>query len=784
MLVLHLAAGFGGPRTNGLFDDVIYNALMFGAAFAVIARALSGRPGRLAWLAMGTGVLSWSLGELYFTLFLEGPSSSSGVSPADVLYLAMYPCMYIALMLLVAEHLSELRVSMWLDGLIGGLAAATLGAAVLLPPIIENMHGEVSSSAVTLAYPIGDLLLLFFTVCALGMTGWRPGRVWLMIAASMLLNTIADATYLYQTATNSWRPNSWLESLWPAAAVLLALAAWTPWTRPVRRRIEDWRLVWVPGLSLLVALGVFVYGNSIGRLPLPALLLAIATVLAVCARLMVTVHENLQMLTTSRRLALTDSLTGLGNRRRLMEDLAHTCRAAEVDVAERWTLVMYDLNGFKRYNDTFGHPAGDALLARLTAKLASVVATHGTAYRMGGDEFCVLFRSSTTVLEGTLIADTIGALSEHGPGFSISAAHGEVQIPAESSHPAAILQLADQRLYRRKDPARDTSAVLALRDVLLQAFHERYPELQVHQQGVGELVLAVGRRMGLDGEDLDVLARAAELHDVGKIAIPDAILSKPGPLDAEEWRFMRRHTVLGERILTAAAALRPVATLVRSSHERYDGDGYPDSLRGEQNPTRLPHHPRLRRLRHDDLRAPLQRRDLRRGGDRRAAPLRRHPVRSRGGRSVPRGARRRQPRARRCRCAHRRRPGAPHWRPGGPRRRPGAPHRRPGGPRRRPGRAAHAGARGDARLGALAIGRLGTPTRARLGSVSPARLGGPRSSWSLASSAARRSGRSQPAPATAPRPASPRRTHCPTGAGAARRSRRMPARASARAGRG
>jgi two-component system, cell cycle response regulator len=123
-----------------------------------------------------------------------------------------------------------------------------------------------------------------------------------------------------------------------------------------------------------------------------------------------------------------------------------------------------------------------------------------------------------------------------------------------------------------------------LRDVLLQAFQERHPDLQEHQRGVGALVLEVGKRLGMSGEELDVLARAAELHDVGKIAIPDAILTKPGALDAEEWRFMSRHTILGERILSAAAALRPVAKLVRSSHERYDGNGYPDGLEGEAIP--------------------------------------------------------------------------------------------------------------------------------------------------------------------------------------------------------
>src|SRR6185295_17327313 len=82
----------------------------------------------------------------------------------------------------------------------------------------------------------------------------------------------------------------------------------------------------------------------------------------------------------------------------------------------------------------------------------------------------------------------------------------------------------------------------------------------------------------------DDIAHAAELHDVGKIAIPDAILQKTGPLDEGEWAFMRRHTLIGERILMAAPALRSVAKLVRSSHERWDGGGYPDGLRSEQIP--------------------------------------------------------------------------------------------------------------------------------------------------------------------------------------------------------
>jgi two-component system cell cycle response regulator len=582
VLMLHTLAGMNGVPRGGIFDHTIYGLLMVASAGTVIARGVVVRAQRNAWLTMGAGLACWCLGDLYYALFVEGPGAAGGsISPADALYVVFYPCCYVALVLLLGAHLRELRIGMWLDGLIGGLAAAAVGAAVVLPPILHGAHGDAASLGVALAYPIGDLLLLVFTLSALGLTGWRPGRVWLLIALAMLCSAVADSGYLYLTATATYHVGDWVQFLWPSSAVLLAIAAWTPWPRPARRRVEDWRLVSVPSFSLLAALGVLIYGNLRGALTPVALILAIATVLAVCVHLMMTVRENIAMLAGSRRLALTDPLTGLGNRRQLMEDLNVACR--RVSSGETWELMLYDLNGFKRYNDTFGHPAGDALLARLSDKLKTVVAPYGTAYRMGGDEFCVLLRDCAERLDA-LTAASVAALSERGPGFSIGAAHGVVSIPPELDDPAAVMQLADQRLYRRKEETREASAVHQLRDVLLQAFQERHPDLQEHQRGVGALVLDVGRRLGMDGEELDVLARAAELHDVGKIAIPDAILTKPGPLNAEEWGFMSRHTILGERILAAAAALRPVAGLVRSSHERFDGKGYPDGLRGERIP--------------------------------------------------------------------------------------------------------------------------------------------------------------------------------------------------------
>jgi two-component system, cell cycle response regulator len=446
---LHATTGLGGSGTDGFFYDGVYNVLMFGSALAVLARAAMVKRQRPAWQAMGAGVLCWSVGELYYSLFIEGTSAEAGgsVSLADAFFLAMYPCFYVGLGSLARERLRRIPVGVWLDGVISGLAAATVAAALILPSILEHATGSAGSIVVSSAYPAGDILLLLFAVGALGVTGWRPGRVWLLIAVSMLVSVIADSLYLDQTATGSYQNGTWLDSLWPMAAILIAIAAWTPYTRPKPRAMRSWETISVPIVGMLSAVGVLSYGNVAHQLTPPVLALAMATLVAVGAHLILTLRENLALLASSQRLSLTDPLTGLGNRRRLLGDLQFVCDTAQASAP--WELILYDLDGFKRFNDAFGHPAGDALLARLTERLRKAVEPHGVAYRMGGDEFCVLFESSQAAREELLEA-SIAALCEQGFGFAVTASYGVVCIPTEGNDPSAIMQLADQRLYRHK----------------------------------------------------------------------------------------------------------------------------------------------------------------------------------------------------------------------------------------------------------------------------------------------------------------------------------------------
>ena len=226
--------------------------------------------------------------------------------------------------------------------------------------------------------------------------------------------------------------------------------------------------------------------------------------------------------------------------------------------------------------------AGDMMLSHLGRNLADAIAPRGSAYRLGGDEFCVLLPADPA-RAAPLLAAASSALTSRGEGFMVDASMGQVAIPWEASNATQTLRLADDRMYAHKGGRRGSARHQA-RDVLMQLLRERQPDLHVHLHRVGQLALAVGRRLDLTAEQLDELARGAELHDVGKAAIPGAILSKPGELDAGESAFMRRHTIIGERILGEAPALAPVAALVRSSHERWDGGGYPDGLAGEEIP--------------------------------------------------------------------------------------------------------------------------------------------------------------------------------------------------------
>jgi diguanylate cyclase (GGDEF)-like protein len=573
----HAVLGLGGHGSDAFFNDGVYNAILLGSALVMLARALTARRHRLALTLISAALLTWALGDLYYTVVFSSLANPPFPSFDDALYLSFYPLCYLGLGLLIRAQFRGVSPVVWMDGLIAGLGLSALAAGLVLEPILTATGGSIAAVATNLAYPVGDLLLIIVAVGVVGLSGWRPGWMWALITLSLTAMAAADMVYLYRVATNSYVEGSWWEALWPLSSLLLVYALSSRSPRPGRAVRPGWRALAVPTAGTLAALGVLFVDHGTTRVNDPARYMALATMLVAVVRIVLTFRASQARERRSRVEALTDPLTGLGNRRMLTEDLEATIAIAS-DTDPR-IAVLYDLNGFKHYNDSFGHPAGDTLLIRLGQNLATTVAAHGRAYRMGGDEFCALLRPGNAPIDA-LVASTAAALAESGDGFDIDAAVGVVAIPFEAATASNALQLADRRLYAAKD-RRPSGVTRQLRSVLLQVLDERQSSLHEHLEGVAALAFAVGRRMNLDPETLDVVVRAAELHDIGKMAIPDSILNKPGPLNDEEWAFMRRHTVLGERILSAAPALIPVSKLVRSSHERWDGSGYPDGLAGE-----------------------------------------------------------------------------------------------------------------------------------------------------------------------------------------------------------
>ncbi len=321
--------------------------------------------------------------------------------------------------------------------------------------------------------------------------------------------------------------------------------------------------------------------------------------------------------------ALHDALTGLANRRKLYVDVERALNAGEDAI---FAIGIFDLDGFKAYNDVFGHPAGDTLLARLGRRLRRCGRRHGTAYRMGGDEFCVFTWADE--LDALIEAARL-ALCDQGDGFAIRCSCGIARLPSEATTLDRAIQLADERLYRDKRANRVSDSLRGARRARAAdrraAQGARREQRQRRRSGGGDR----DERSGLSADDVACTRIAAQLHDIGKTAVPEAILTKPGPLDSEEWDFMRRHTLIGERIVAAAPALARVAPIVRASHERPDGNGYPDGLMIEA----IPIGARIVAV-VDAFSAMVSARPYKPAmtiddGARRAAPLRRHAVRRR-----------------------------------------------------------------------------------------------------------------------------------------------------------
>jgi diguanylate cyclase (GGDEF)-like protein/putative nucleotidyltransferase with HDIG domain len=303
------------------------------------------------------------------------------------------------------------------------------------------------------------------------------------------------------------------------------------------------------------------------------------------------------------RLALTDPLTGLGNHRNFHDRLERELRYAH----ERrlpLSLCMIDIDDFKRINDRFGHPTGDRVLSQLATRLRQT----GEAFRLGGDEFALLLPGSdesAALTAASSVVDRIAALNLEPTG-AVTVSVGIATSPQHAGERDELIGLADSALYWAKEYGKnrvrayrpdvielaelkrlasgpDRAARFRAAASLARAVDARDVYTGSHSQRVADLAARTARRLGLPDEEVELTRLAASLHDLGKLAIPEEILRKPGPLTDPERMVLERHPQIGFRMLESLG-VDPVADWVLHHHERWDGSGYPDGLPGDRIP--------------------------------------------------------------------------------------------------------------------------------------------------------------------------------------------------------
>lgn len=444
----------GTGALDGFFNDWVYNGIEILAAVLVLVRALLVRPERAAWLMLAIGIAFFAAGDVYYTLVIEHLSNPPSPSPSDGGYLLFYVGAYATIVLLVRDHVRHFHASVWLEGAIGALAIAAVGAAVVLQPVMHTTHGSLASVATNLAYPLGDLLLVAFVVGVLVLTGWRPGWTWLLIGSGFATLAIADSVYLFRVAEGTYQSGTILDAMWPAGLVLLTYAAWCNPRRRGEIRFEGSAMLVFPFLFASSALFLLIRANYV-HLGLIPETLAAATLLAAGARFALTFNDVRRLSASRERLASTDDLTGLSNRRHFYTSLNDAVEGCHYRGAS-FALLMIDLDAFKELNDTLGHHVGDLLLRQLGPRMQAVV-RGGAVARLGGDEFALIVRDADGA---TATAERIHeALRDpfdlEGLSVSVHASVGIAVFPRDAQTASKLLQCGDVAMYLAKEAHTD-----------------------------------------------------------------------------------------------------------------------------------------------------------------------------------------------------------------------------------------------------------------------------------------------------------------------------------------
>jgi diguanylate cyclase (GGDEF)-like protein len=453
VLVGYCATTIPGVRTtdgyNILIDGWLQNGVLVAAALVIYLRVLTVRADRLAWALIGTGVGLYALGNALYFGYVQYLTTVPTPSIADVSWLCCYVFFYTGLVVLVRRRIHVSDRTLLMDGLIAALGVCAI-ASIWLHFLLGNTPGGFVADVVTMAYPVGDLIMLMLTVAAWGLLGARPDRGLSYLGVGMALFVAADTIYAIRVANNTYRAGTMLDPVWAVAAVIIAAAALRPRVEAVSARIEGSAALVVPALFTLSSLVVLVFATT-HRLPVVTTGLATAALAAGLVRAAMTFRE-VQQLAVSRTEARTDELTGLGNRRHFQEVVG--AHIAKLGRDQQLAVLLIDLDRFKEINDSHGHSAGDALLVQVGERLSVYVRREDVLVRLAGDEYAAML-SDVSVEEALDVAERmrVGMREAFTVGdivINIDASVGIAICPTSATTVGGLLHCADTAMYEAK----------------------------------------------------------------------------------------------------------------------------------------------------------------------------------------------------------------------------------------------------------------------------------------------------------------------------------------------
>ena len=340
---------------------------------------------------------------------------------------------------------------------------------------------------------------------------------------------------------------------------------------------SGWRSLVGPIAFAVIGIALLVYDHLNQRVPALVFWLTLGLIATVFLRMIETNRRQSRALAQQRMEAVNDPVTALRNRSSLAADIDAAAAAGE-----GWVLILLELEGLEAHNDRLGYTAGDKMLRGFARHLVDAVAPlGGIAYRVAASRLAVLVPAGDRPL-GEIVLVATGSLQSEDVEAPIGRSYGEVTIPDETADAESALQVAGMRLAAQRQ-RRHHSARRQAHAVLMAVFEARHPELRDNLRVAAYMAISLARRLQLDREEIDDIALAAELQQAGLLAMPESVLEKVA-LDEGERAIVRSHAAEGEKIVAAAPGLAPVAHLVRSSAEHFDGSGYPDGLAGEAIP--------------------------------------------------------------------------------------------------------------------------------------------------------------------------------------------------------